>query len=91
MYTIYWLKSINGIKLRLKRSVRTAGSVKLEELRREVAESLASLRQGGSRCMKLGFARLVKGLFIFYDVGGGGGLVEFFEVSLESCMTPPSN
>ena len=37
MYTIYWLKSIDGIKLRLKRSVRTAGSVKLEELRSEIA------------------------------------------------------
>ena len=45
MYTIYWLKSIDGIKLRLKRSVRTAGSVKLEELRREIAESLASRRR----------------------------------------------
>ena len=42
MYTIYRLKSTGGINLRLKRSVRTAGSVKLEELRREVAESLAS-------------------------------------------------
>ena len=59
MYTIYWLKSIDGIKLRLKRSVRTAGSVKLEELRREVAESLASRRRGGSRGMKRGLARLV--------------------------------
>ena len=48
MYTIYWLKSIDGIKLRLKRSVCTAGSVKLEELRREVAESLASRHWGGS-------------------------------------------
>ena len=27
-----------------------------------------------------------KGPFIFYEVGG---LVEFFEVSLEICMTPP--
>ena len=70
MYTIYWLKSIDGIKLRLKRSVHTAGSVKLEELRREVAESLASRRRGVSRCMKLGLARLVKGPFIFYEVGG---------------------
>ena len=59
MYTIYCLKSIDGIKLRLKRSVRTAGSVKLEELRREVVESLASRRRGGSRGMKRGLARLV--------------------------------
>ena len=59
MYTIYWLKSIDGIKLRLKRSVRTAGSVKLEELRREVAESFASRRQGGSRDKKRELARLV--------------------------------
>ena len=59
MYTIYWLKSIDGIKLRLKRSVRTAGSVKLEELRREVAESFASRRRGGSRGKKRGLARLV--------------------------------
>ena len=59
MYTIYWLKSIDGIKLRLKRSVRTAGSVKLEELRREIAESLASRRRGESRGMKRGLARLV--------------------------------
>ena len=29
-----------------------------------------------------------QGPFIFYEVGG---LVEFFEVSLESCMTPLSN
>ena len=59
MYTIYWLKSIDGIKLRLKRSVRTAGSVKLEELRREVAESFASRRQGGSKGKKRELARLV--------------------------------
>lgn len=60
MYTIYWLKSIDGIKLRLKRSVRrTAGSVKLEELRREVAESFASRRRGGSKGKKRGLARLV--------------------------------
>ena len=59
MYTIYWLKSIDGIKLRLKRSVRTAGSVKLEELRREVAESFASRRWGGSRGKKRELARLV--------------------------------
>ena len=59
MYTIYWLKSIDGIKLRLKRSVRTAGSVKLEELRREVAESFASQCRGGSRGKKRGLARLV--------------------------------
>ena len=59
MYTIYLLKSIDGIKLRLKRSVRTAGSVKLEELRREVAESFASRRWGGSRRKKRGLARLV--------------------------------
>ena len=38
MYTIYWLKSIDGIKLlSFKRSVSTAESVKLEELCREVA------------------------------------------------------
>ena len=59
MYTIYCLKSIDGIKLRLKCSVRTAGSVKLEELRREVAESFASRRQGGSRGKKRELARLV--------------------------------
>ena len=60
MYTIYRLKSIDGINLRLKRSVRTAGSVKLEELCREVlGASLASLRRGGSRGMKRGLARLV--------------------------------
>ena len=59
MYTIYWLKSIDGIKLRLKRSVRTAGSVKLEELRREVAESFASRRRGGSTGKKRELARLV--------------------------------
>ena len=58
MYILYWLKGIDGIKLRLKRSVRTAGSVQLGELRREVAESLASRRRGGSRCMKRGLARL---------------------------------
>ena len=33
--------------------------------------------------------QIYKGPFIFYEVGGG--LVEFFEVSLESCMIPPSN
>ena len=54
MYTIYWLKSIDGIKLRFKRSVRTAWSVKLEELCREVAESFASRRRGGSRGKKRG-------------------------------------
>ena len=59
MYTIYCLKSIDGIKLRLKRSVCTAGSVQLEELRRGRAVSLASRRRGGSRVMKPGFARLV--------------------------------
>ena len=48
MYTIYRLKSIDGIKLHLKRSVRTAGSVKLGELSREVAESFASRSRGGS-------------------------------------------
>ena len=37
--------SIDGIKLRLKRSVRTARSVKLEELRRGVAESFTSRRR----------------------------------------------
>ena len=58
MYTIYWLKSKDGIKLCLKRSVRTAGRVKLEEQRREVAESLASRRHGGSRGMKRGLAWL---------------------------------
>ena len=42
MYTIYWLKSIDGIKLRLKHSVRTAGSVKLEGFRRGCAEIVAS-------------------------------------------------
>ena len=42
MYTIYCLKGMHGIKLRLKRSVRTAGSVKLEELPKGMAESLAS-------------------------------------------------
>ena len=59
MCTIYWLKSIDGIKLRLKRSVRTASSVKLEELRREVAESFASRRRGGIKGKKRGLARLV--------------------------------
>lgn len=43
----------------LKRSVRTAGSVKLEELRREITESIASRRRGGSRDIKRGLARLV--------------------------------
>ena len=59
MYTIHRLKSIDGINLRLKRSVCTAGSVKLEELCREVAASLVSLRRGGSRGVKRGLARLV--------------------------------
>ena len=59
MFTIFWLKSIDGIKLRLKRSVLTAWSLKLEELRREVAESLASRRPGGSRGKKRGLAKLV--------------------------------
>ena len=59
MYTIYLLKSIDGIKLRLKRSVRTAGSVKLEELRREVAKSFALRRWGGNRGKKRELARLL--------------------------------
>ena len=44
----------------MKRSVRTAESVKLEELRKEVAESLASRRRGGSRGMKRGLAKVIK-------------------------------
>ena len=59
MFIIFWLKGIDGIKLRLKRSVLTAWSLKLEELRREVAESFASRRPGGSRGKKRGLAKLV--------------------------------
>ena len=59
MHPIYCVKSIDGIKLRLKRSVRTTGSVKLKELRRGTEESLASRRRPGSRGMKRGLARLV--------------------------------
>ena len=47
MCTIYWLKSIDGIKLRLKLSILTAGSVKLEELRREVICITAPGREQG--------------------------------------------
>ena len=65
MYTIYSLKSIDGIKLRLKHSVRTAGSVKLEELRRKVAESLASRRRGGS--LKSSFLLKKENQILYYE------------------------